>query len=288
MGPALPNRLADLALLPASGLASVRPLMEPGMALPPTESRGTADIVTSLQQGLRVIEVFDQDRPQLTIAEVARRADLSRAAARRYLLTLAEMGYVKHDGKTFALSVKVLRLAQSFMHSSRLPRLLQPQLQAIAAALQESSSAGVLEGDDVISVAAAGSGRLTSSTLQPGTRVPAYCTANGRVLLAALSPEALDAWLRRQTLPARTTHTLVDHDALRAEVQRVRARGHALVDQEFELGLRTVAVPLRNFKGEVVASANLSAHASRMRMDELAERGLPLLLQLQAQLQSLI
>lgn len=245
------------------------------------------DHVAALERGLAVIAAFDTARRRLSMAEVATLCGITRAAARRYLLTLETLGFVVKERNMYALTAKTLRLGQSYMYSSRLPRLVDPELQRLAREARQASSAGVLDGDDVICIAAIMAGPMVSSTLQPGTRVPAYCSANGRVLLAALSPEALDAWLRRQPLPARTPHTLTDHDALRAEIQRVRARGHALVDQEFELGLRTVAVPLRNFKGEVVAAVNLSAHASRLRMEELAERGLPLLLQLQAQLRAM-
>ena len=193
-----------------------------------------------------------------------------------------------HDGRQFALSPRVLRLGQSYMHSSRLPRVIQPELHKIAYALQEASSAGVLDHDDVISVAAASAGRLVSATLQPGTRVPAHCTANGRVLLAALPQVEVDAWLARQRLRAFTPHTITSPERLRVEIARVRAQGHALVDQELELGLRTLSVPLRNYRGEVVAAMNLSVHAARMRPDELLDRGLPVLLQAQALLKPLL
>lgn len=246
------------------------------------------DLVGGLEKGLAVIEAFDQDKPRLSISEVAQRAGLTRAAARRYLLTLTHLGFVHHDGRQFALSPRVLRLGQSYMHSSRLPRVIQPELHKIAYALQEASSAGVLDHDDVISVAAASAGRLVSATLQPGTRVPAYCTANGRVLLAALPQADVDAWLARQRLRPLTPHTITGAERLRVEIARVRAQGHALVDQELELGLRTLSVPLRNFRGEVVAAMNLSVHAARMRPDELLDRGLPVLLQAQALLKPLL
>lgn len=246
------------------------------------------DLVGGLEKGLAVIEAFDQDKPRLSISEVAQRAGLTRAAARRYLLTLTHLGFVHHDGRQFALSPRVLRLGQSYMHSSRLPRVIQPELHKIAYALQEASSAGVLDHDDVISVAAASAGRLVSATLQPGTRVPAHCTANGRVLLAALPQAEVDAWLARQRLRALTPHTVTSPERLRVEIARVRAQGHALVDQELELGLRTLSVPLRNYRGEVVAAMNLSVHAARMRPDELLDRGLPVLLQAQALLKPLL
>jgi IclR family pca regulon transcriptional regulator len=244
------------------------------------------DLIAGLEKGLAVIEAFDQDRPRLSITEVAERTGLTRAAARRYLITLSHLGYVQQDRKMFGLAPKVLRLGQSYMHSARLPRVIQPQLHKLAYALQEASSAGVLDHDDVIAVAAASAGRVVSATLQPGTRVPAYCTSNGRVLLAAKPQEEVDAWLARQTLEPLTPHTIVNRERL--EIARARANGYAMVDQELELGLRTIAVPLRNYRGDVVAAMNVSVHASRMRMDELVDKCLPGLLQAQAQLRTLL
>lgn len=246
------------------------------------------DLIAGLEKGLAVIEAFDQERPRLSITEVAERTGLTRAAARRYLITLQHLGYVQQDRKLFGLSPKVLRLGQSYMHSARLPRVIQPQLQKLAYAMQEASSAGVLDGNDVIAVAAASAGRVVSATLQPGTRVPAYCTSNGRVLVAALPNDALDAWLERQSLDALTPHTITHPERLRLELLRARAQGYAAVDQELELGLRTIAVPLRNFRGDVVAAMNVSVHAARMRMDQLVEQCLPALLHAQEQLRTLL
>lgn len=246
------------------------------------------DLIGGLEKGLAVIEAFDQDRPKLSITEVAQRAGLTRAAARRYLITLTHLGYVQPDRKLFGLTAKVLRLGQSYMHSARLPRVIQPQLQQLAYAMQEASSAGVLDGDDVISVSAVSAGRVVSATLQPGTRVPAWCTSNGRVLLSALPQPAVDAWIERQTLRPLTPHTITDPARLRDAIARARDCGHAMVDQELELGLRTIAVPLKNYRGDTVAAMNVSVHAARMGMDELVDRCLPALLRAQAQLRTLL
>jgi IclR family pca regulon transcriptional regulator len=246
------------------------------------------DLVAGLEKGLAVIEAFDQERPRLTISEVAERTGLTRAAARRYLITLAHLGFVSQDRKMFALAPKVLRLAQSYMHSARLPRVVQPELHKLAHALKEATSAGVLDGADVISIAANAAGRVISATLQPGTRVPAFCTSNGRVLLAALTPAEADSWVAQQHLPPLTPHTIVEPERLRTELARVRTQGYAAVDQELEMGLRTVAVPLRNFRGDTVAALNVSAHASRMTMEQLLLTGMPALLQAQAQLRRLL
>jgi len=260
----------------------------PNPARTDTPTVSARDLVGGLANGLLVIEAFDQDRPRLSIAEVAARAGLTRAAARRYLLTLLHLGFVQQDGRLFALAPKVLRLGQSYMRSARLPRVIQPHLQHLAMAMQEASSVGVLDEADVISVAAATAGRAVSSTVQPGTRVPAHCSANGRVLLAALPDPALDHWLSHYPLEARTPRTLIRSEDLRVELQRVRVQGYAMVDQELELGLRTISVPLKNFRGDTVAAINVSAHAARMRLEDLQERCLPVLMQARAQLVQLL
>jgi IclR family pca regulon transcriptional regulator len=237
-----------------------------------------------------VLQAFDQDRARLTIADVALRTGLSRAAARRYLLTLAGLGYVDHDGKSFALSPRLLRLGQGYMRSAKLPRLIQPQLNKLALTLQEASSAGVLDGADVISVAAATGGRIVSATLQPGTQVPAWCTANGRVLLAGLPAAELDAWFAAHAggFTALTPRTLISPAALRSEIARAREQGHAQVDEEFETGLRTLAVPLTNRLGQVLAAINVSVHAARVRAQDLPSRALPMLMQVQNELKNLL
>lgn len=264
------------------------PARRPDADTPPRPAPLGRDLVAGLEKGLAVIAAFDHDRPRMTISEVAQRCDLTRAAARRYLLTLEHLGFVSCDRKMFALTAKVLRLGQSYMHSSRLPRIVQPELHRLAHALKEASSAGVLDEGDVLCIAATSAGRVVSSTLQPGTRVPAYCTANGRVLLAALPQEAVDAWIERQTLVALTPQTLTHPERLRIEIARARAQGYAVVDQELEPGLRTIAVPLRNFRGDVVAALNISAHASRIGTDQLASDYLPALLHAQARLRGLL
>ncbi|WP_310389732.1 IclR family transcriptional regulator domain-containing protein [Roseateles sp.] len=246
------------------------------------------DLVAGLEKGLAVIEAFDQERPRLTISEVAVRTGLTRAAARRYLLTLSHLGFVTHDRKMFALTPRVLRLGQSYMHSARLPRIVEPELHKLAFALKEASSAGVLDGNDVICIAATNSGRLVSPALQPGLRVPAHCSGTGRVMLAALPPLELAAWIGRQQLTALTPNTITQPERLNNEIARARVLGYACIDQELQLGLRTVAVPLRNYGGEVVAAISITAHASRMSMDQLLEQCLPALLQAQAHLRMLL
>lgn len=246
------------------------------------------DLVAGLEKGLAVIESFDQERPRLTISEVAARTGLTRAAARRYLLTLTHLGFVSQDRKMFALTPKVLRLGQSYMHSARLPRIVEPELHKLAYAMKEASGAGVLDGNDVICISATSAGRVVSPTLQPGTRVPAYCAGTGRVMLAALPQTEVDHWIARQELQALTPHTVTHPERLRIEIARARALGYACVDQELEMGLRTVAVPLKNYRGDTVAAMSISVHASRMSMDQMVEHCLPPLLQSQAHLRMLL
>lgn len=246
------------------------------------------DLIAGLEKGLSVIAAFDQDRPRLTMSEVAALCGLTRAAARRYLITLEHLGYVTSDRKMYALTPKVLRLGQSYMHSARLPRIVQPELHKLAYTVKEASAAGVLDGADVICIAATTAGRVISSTLQPGTRVPAYCTANGRVLLSTMPPAELDDWLSRQTLSPLTPHTITEGERLRGELSRVRTQGYAAVDQELELGLRTLSVPLKSYRGEVLAAMNISVHAARVTMDQLVSECLPALLQAQASLRTVL
>ena len=246
------------------------------------------DLIAGLDKGLQVIEAFDQERPRLTISEVAALTGLTRAAARRYLITLVHLGYALQQDKVFSLTPKVLRLGQSYLHSARLPRVVQPLLYRLAYSLGEAASAGVLEGDELVCVAAVSAGRVVSATLQPGTRVPAFCTANGRVMLASLPQEQVEHYLARAQLEALTPHTIVNKERLLLEVMRTRAQGYALIDQELELGLRTLAVPLRNFRGDTVAAMNVSISADRIPVGEVVERCLPALLKVQAELAALL
>jgi IclR family pca regulon transcriptional regulator len=255
-----------------------------------TENNAPAqrDLVAGLEKGLQVIEAFDQDRSRLTIAEVAERTGLTRAAARRYLITLTHLGYMRHENKLFSLTPMVLRLGQSYLHSARLPRLVQPLLYRLAYTVGEAASAGVLDHDQLVCVAAVSAGQLVSATLQPGTRVPAWCTANGRMLLASLPEQQLHGFLERVETEQITEHTIVSKERLALEIARARAQGYALVDQELELGLRTMAVPLKNFRGEVVAAMNISVHAARMPLDQMVERCLPALIKIQVELNALL
>ncbi len=254
-----------------------------------TPAPAARDLVAGLEKGLAVIRAFDRSHPRLTISEVAQRCQLSRAAARRYLITLEHLGYLRSDEKKlYALTAKVLRLGQSYMQSNVLPRIVEPELHRLANGLQEASSAGVLDGDDVICIAATTAGRLVSRTLQPGTRVPAWCTANGRVLVAALAPDEAEAWIARQSLQPLTPQSMTSVRRLAAAVAQVRVQGWAAVDQELEPGLRTLSVPLAGRRGTVRAALNVSVSADRFTMQQLIDTCLPPLRQAQKALRPLL
>ena len=236
------------------------------------------NFMTSLARGLSVIRAFTERDQSLTIADVARITGLPRAAARRCLHTLTQLGYAGTDGRTYCLRPKILALGYSYLSSSPLASTLDPVLERISRTLQESSSAGVLDEDDIVYVARAATKRIMSVGLSVGSRLPAWSTSIGRALLAHLPPAELDAYLARVDLKPLTHLTLTDPDALRRELEKIRRNGYALVDQELEIGLRSVAVPIRNRAGAVVAAMNVSTQAARVSCAEMEERFLPILL----------
>ncbi|MFI6034534.1 IclR family transcriptional regulator C-terminal domain-containing protein [Streptomyces sp. NPDC051315] len=219
--------------------------------------------VRSFERGLAVIRSFDAEHPARTLSEVARACGLTRAAARRLLLTLADLGYVHCDGRLFRLTPRVLELGYAYLAGLTLPELAQPHLERLVAEVGESSSLCVLDGDDIVYVARVPTRRIMSATITVGTRFPAHVTSVGRVMLADLPEEDLDARLARARPRPLTARTLVTPEALRAELARVRRQGYALVDQELEEGLRSVGAPVRDRDGTVVAGVNIAVHAGR-------------------------
>lgn len=227
------------------------------------------DIMGGLAKGLAVIETFTAERPRQSISEASAASGLDRATARRCLLTLAHLGYAEYDGKFFTLKPRVLRLGTACLATMPLPQLVQPQLDALSEQLGESSSVSILDGTDIVYVARAAQKKVMSIALMPGSRLPAYCTSMGRVLLAALSGDEARELLSSAPLPARTPHTLTAPEAILAELERVRDRGYSLIDQEVELGLRSIAVPLFNARGLVVAAVNVGVPAMQVGVGEL-------------------
>lgn len=246
------------------------------------------DFVGGFAKGLRVIEAFDAAAPRLAISDVARATGLDRATARRCLLTLAELGYARYDGKHFELTPKVLRLGHAYLVSTPLPSLLQPHLDRLAEVLGESASASVLEGTEVVYVARAAKKRVMSISLVPGSRLPAWCASMGRVLLAALDEDDARRRLAESRIEALTPFTRAEPEAVMAEIARVLAQGFAVIDQELEIGLCSIAVPVFNAAGKVVAAINVGASALHVPAAELQARFLPALLATQAELRPLL
>ncbi|WP_344260534.1 IclR family transcriptional regulator [Streptomyces sodiiphilus] len=242
--------------------------------------------VQSLARGLSVIRAFDADHPELTLSEVAEATGLTRAAARRFLLTLADLGYVHSNGRLFALTPRVLELGYAYLSSLSLPELVQPHLKRLVAEVQESASLAVLDGTDVVYVARVATSRIMRVSITIGTRFPAYATSMGRVLLAWLPPGALEDHLTRAELTRYTPRTVTSVPQLRGALEKVRAQGWAMVDQELEEGLRSLAAPVRDGSGNVVAAVNVSTHASRTSVESNRHTLLPPLLATAARIEA--
>jgi IclR family transcriptional regulator, pca regulon regulatory protein len=238
---------------------------------------GDPDFMTSLARGLHVIRAFTGFDRRLTIADVSRATGLTRAVVRRCLYTLRELGYAGTDGRTFFLQPKVLNLGYAYLSTAPMPIAAQPLLEEVSRTLDESSSVAVLEEGSVVFVARSATRRIMSVTLRVGSRVPSYCTALGRVLLAHLEPEQLTTELEATDFRAHTKHTVPTRKKLDDILSTVRRQGYALNDQELEIGLRSIAVPVRNVVGEVVAAMNVGAQASRVSLREMVDTFLPVL-----------
>jgi IclR family pca regulon transcriptional regulator len=222
-----------------------------------------APFVQSLERGLAVIRAFDADHRSLTLSDVARRTGLPRAAARRFLHTLVELGYVRTDGRLFSLRPRVLDLGYAYLSSTPLPDVAQPHLEDLVSRVHESCSVSVLDGEDIVYVARVATKRLMTVAISVGTRFPAYATSMGRVLLAARPPAERAAYLSTARLEPLTGRTVTDPGRLAELLDEVADQGFALLDQELEEGLRSIAVPVRDATGEVVAAVNVSASARR-------------------------
>jgi IclR family transcriptional regulator, pca regulon regulatory protein len=241
---------------------------------------GDPDFMASFARGLAIIRAFSGGTGRRTIGALALSTGLSRAAVRRCLYTLHQLGYVGVDeGRHYVLRPKILTLGYAFLSSSSLVVSAKPLLEQVSAAVQESCSMAVLEGDSIVYVArSASSRRLMAIDLGVGSRLPAYCTSMGRVLLAGLAASELDSYFAKLLPIAYTDRTVTQPNELRRILDDVARRGFAIVDQELELGLRSMAVPVRDMSGNVVAALNISTHASRVTAEELETRGLPALL----------
>lgn len=211
----------------------------------------------------------------MTLSEVARATGLTRAAARRFLITLTELGYVRSDGREFSLRPKVLELGYAYLAGLSLNEVAAPHLEDLVAHTRESSSVAVLDGEEIVYVVRVATKRIMTASISVGTRFPAYATSMGRVLLAYLPDDELGLYFKNARLEAITKRTVTDAERLRDILRTVRAQGYAMTDQELEEGLRSAAVPLRDASGGVVAALNVSVHASRVTMEELRRNLVP-------------
>jgi len=236
------------------------------------------DFVQSLDRGLAVIRAFGRGRERLSLSEVAKEAGLTRAAARRFLLTLVRLGYVRSDGREFSLRPRVLELGYAYLSGLAMPEIAAPYLEELVARVRESSSISVLDAGHIVYVARVPTKRIMTVAISVGTRFPAYATSMGRVLLAGLSEPDLDRYLAEADLDPLTDRTVTDPGRLREIVRQAAGQGYAIVDQELEEGLRAIAAPIHGAGGAVIAAINVSAHASRVSMAAMRSELLPQLL----------
>jgi IclR family transcriptional regulator, pca regulon regulatory protein len=246
----------------------------------PTDAPQPGDsYVQSFARGLEVIRSFSAQTPQQTLSEVAARSGLTRAGARRILLTLQTLGYVQTDGKLFRLTPRILDLGFAYLSSMPIWNLAEPVMEDLVGQVKESCSAAVLDGTDIVYVLRVPVHKIMSISLGVGSRLPAYCTSMGRVLLAGLPDEAARALLETSDRRALTRHTITDIDGLMARVRQVRQQGWCLVDQELEEGLISLAAPITNRAGDTVAALNISGQANRSSARVMQDSMLPPLLQ---------
>lgn len=234
--------------------------------------------VQSFARGLAVIRSFSAQAPSQTLTEVAQRAGLTRAGARRILHTLHALGYVEMEGRQFRLTAKVLDLGFAYLSSLPLWSMAEPFIEDLVRDVHESSSAAVLNGDEIVYVLRVPTQKIISINLGIGSRLPAYCSSMGRVLLSGLDDDALEAYLANAKLVARTPRTVTDPARLREEILKVRRQGWALLDEELEEGLISLAAPLVSRNGRVMAAINVGLHRSRMNAPQAQQQILPKLL----------
>ncbi len=227
------------------------------------------DYVQSLDRGLAVMRALSMPGRGQTLADVSRNTGLPRAAVRRFLLTLEELGYVRSEDRRFSLTPRVLELGHAYLSALTLPEIAQPHLRTLVGRVDESCSMSVLDGTDIVYVAREPTRRIMTVAISIGTRFPAYATSMGRAMLSQLPEPRLRTMLARSPLLARTSRTITDLEELVSEIARVRDRGWALVDQELEDGLRSIAAPVRDQHGQAVAAVNVSTHTSRTTLEKL-------------------
>lgn len=249
-----------------------RPVSGPLMPRPPGADDGgerPREFVQSVERGLAIIRSFGPDSPVQTVSDMAAKTGLTRATARRFLITLMELGYIQTDGRNFELTPRVLELGYSFLSGLGFPDVALPHLERLVAEVDESSEASVLDGEDIVYVVRVPSTSIMTLSLNVGARMPAHATSMGKVLLAGLSEAELDAYLAGADLKAHRPKTITDRETLRKEIVQAREQGYAVVDQELEDGLVAIAVPVHDRSGRAIAAVNLSTHIARRDVESM-------------------
>ncbi|WP_060483127.1 IclR family transcriptional regulator C-terminal domain-containing protein [Pseudomonas sp. NBRC 111119] len=246
------------------------------------------DLIAGLQKGLALMQLFSADHPRLSVAHAARLSGLTPSATRRFLLTLVHEGFAETDNREYWLTPKALRIGQAYVDSAQLPRMLRPIVEQVARQTQEHVSVGTRDGDEIIHLVRSRYSHVASLSIRPGSRVPIHCTAGGRVWLAWQDDAARDAYLLRNPLQALTPYTQTDPAQWLAQLQQVRHQGFCVVDQEYEVGMRVVGVPLLDRAGQLKATLTLTTHVSRSSVDEIRMRYLAPLFEAQALLRPVL
>ncbi|MCU1724300.1 IclR family transcriptional regulator C-terminal domain-containing protein [Pseudomonas sp. 5P_5.1_Bac1] len=246
------------------------------------------DLIAGLQKGLALMQLFSVDQPKLTVPQAAALSGMTQSAARRFLLTLVHEAFIETDGRHYWLTPKALRIGQAYVDSAQLPRMLRPVVEQVARVTQEHVSVGTRDGDEMVHIVRSRYSHVASLSIRPGSRVPMYCTASGQLWLAALGEEALDAYFARTQLRALTPYTCVDEQALREELRVIARQGYAEVDQEFEVGMRVLGVPLLDRHGVLRSTLAITSHASRISVEDMRKRFLTPLYEAQALLRPVL
>jgi IclR family pca regulon transcriptional regulator len=248
----------------------------------------TGDPTTGLQKALTILEGFTATASTMTVSQASRIADLSRTTARRTLHALVAAGYLQSDGKRFWLTARALRIGDAYLQSARLPKIAQPIIDRLSYISGESATLGIGDGVDVIYIVRSAISEISSPSLRPGYRVPMYCTAGGRMLLSCMPKTMAIEVLNASTFRPNTTFTLLDSASILQLLPKITARGYSVVDQEFEIDMRSLSVPVRNSGGDVVGVISMSVRAEKLSVDRLVAEHLPRLIEAQSLLSGLL
>lgn len=246
------------------------------------------DLITGLQKGLALMQLFSTSVPRMTVPQAALLAEMSQSAARRFLLTMVHDGYAETDGRNYWLTVKTLGIAQAYTDSAKLPRIVRPVADHVGRVTQEHTSVAIRDGYDMVFIARSRNSHVSSTTIRVGARVPIYCTASGRLLLATLDAEKLDGYFKGASLQAVTPYTKTSIDDIKYEVRRTAAQGYVVVNEELEIGMRVMAVPLKNREFKFAGALCITTHTSHISEADMVTRYLPVLYEAQALLQPIL